>query len=355
MQHNQDLCSLTARILEGLRPVLLAERPDLVMTQGDTVSALAASLASFFERIPVAHVEAGLRTYDMHSPFPEEAIRQIISRLTSLHFAPTSANVQTLLGEGFPSRSIFLTGNPVVDSVLWTRDQVRNSRVDLLSAVVGHNSLRSINRAAHILLVTGHRRENFGAGLREICAAVAELAFSRPEIAVVFSVHPNPHVRGHVHSALETVPNVYLTPPLEYPVFIHLMDRSSLILSDSGGVQEEAAALGKQVLVTRTATERNEAVECGVVRIVGANCRNIVSHANEILDAAESGLRSAPLTNPFGDGHTAEKIVAILRQQDVFDRRSAISLQSLAAALGNAVGTPQPEPSSPYSLLFPTR
>jgi UDP-N-acetylglucosamine 2-epimerase (non-hydrolysing) len=337
MQHNQDLCSLTGRMLEGLRSVLLAERPDLVIVQGDTVSALAGALAAFFERIPVAHVEAGLRTHDTQSPFPEEAIRQMVSRLASLHFAPTQANVQALVNEGVPSRAIFLTGNPVVDAVIWTRNRVRSSRVDPLCHVMEHHVLQQVNRAAHILLVTGHRRENFGQGLREICAAISEIASQRHGVAVVFPVHPNPNVRDLVYSALENVQNVHLTAPLEYPAFIHLMDRCSLIISDSGGVQEEAPVLGKTVLLTRMTTERTEAVDCGAVRVVGSNRHDIIRNVNDVLDAAEFGVSFTPPPAPFGDGRAAERIVTVLRKQDSFDQRSTTSLQALGAALGNVV------------------
>jgi UDP-N-acetylglucosamine 2-epimerase (non-hydrolysing) len=336
MQQNQDLSSLTARILEGLRPVLLAERPDLVIVQGDTVSALAGALGSFFERIRVAHVEAGLRTNDLQSPFPEEAIRQMVSRLASLHFAPTDVNVEALLKEGVPRRAVFLTGNPVVDSVLWTRDRIRSSRVDPLSQVVDRTVLEAIGRASHVILVTGHRRENFGIGLREICGAVAAIALERPDAAIVFPVHPNPSVRDQVHNSLQTVNNVFLLPPLEYPAFVHLMDKSTLILSDSGGVQEEAPALGKPVLVTRATTERMEAVDTGAVRIVGTSRRNIIRAVNEVLDTAEQGCIPMPLTTPFGDGHAAEKIVAIIRQQAAFDRRPSLALQ----VLGNSPSQP---------------
>lgn len=342
MQHNQDLSSLTARILEGLRPVLLAERPDLVIVQGDTASALAASMAAFFERIRVAHIEAGLRTHDLQSPFPEEAIRQMISRVTGLHFAATESNRQALLAEGMSRRSVFLTGNPVVDSVLWTRARVRSSRVNPLSEVLDRTALQQLERASHVVLVTAHRRENFGVGLREICAAVAELARDRKDAAIVFPVHPNPNVHNQVHSALEFLENVFLAPPLEYPAFIYLMDKCSLIVSDSGGIQEEATALGKPVVLTRTTTERTEAVDCGAVRIAGPDRGNIIRNIHALLNAAEAGRLPEPIVCPFGDGNAAEEIVAVIRRQAAYDTRPAISLRALAAALGHAVA-PQPE------------
>lgn len=353
MQHNQNLGSLTARILEGLRSVLLAEKPDLVVVQGDTISAFAGALAAFFERIRVAHVEAGLRTYEIHSPFPEEAMRQMVSRLATIHFAPTEANVQTLVKEGVSPRAVFLTGNPVIDSVLWTRDRLRSSRVDPLSHVFDSATLQQIERAVHVVLVTGHRRENFGGGLREICSALAEIASDRPDIAIVFPVHPNPNVRDLVHSALQHLSNVFLAPPLDYPAFVNLMDKSSLILSDSGGVQEEAPALGKHVLLTRATTERTEAIESGAVRIVGTNRQNIVSAVHEVLRAAELGSLPEPGPNPFGDGHAAEKIVEIIQRQDMFDLRSALSLQALAFALGNSPGLPSIQVETQPARLLP--
>jgi UDP-N-acetylglucosamine 2-epimerase (non-hydrolysing) len=352
MQHNQDLSTVTARILEGLRPVLLAERPDLVIVQGDTVSALAASMASFFERIRVAHVEAGLRTHDLRSPFPEEAIRQMISRMTSLHFAATESNRQALLAEGVPPRAVFRTGNPVVDAVLWTRARVRTSRVNPLSEVLDRAVLQQLERASHVILVTAHRRENLGAGLREICAAVADLARHRGHAFFVFPVHPNPNVRNQVHSALESLENVFLAPPLEYPAFAYLMDKCSLIVSDSGGIQEEAAALGKPVVLTRTTTERTEAVDCGAVRLAGPDRDSIVRHVHALLDAAEAGHPSAPIVCPFGDGNAAEEIVAIIRRQAFYDAQPTISLQALAAALGNSI-TPQAEPETTSISLSP--
>jgi UDP-N-acetylglucosamine 2-epimerase (non-hydrolysing) len=351
MQHNQDLASLTARILEGLRPVLLAERPDLVIVQGDTVSALAASMAAFFERVRVAHVEAGLRTHDVRSPFPEEAIRQMISRMAGLHFAATESNRQALLAEGVPNRAVFLTGNPVVDSVLWTRARVRGARVNPLLEVL-RSALQRLERASHVILVTAHRRENFGAGLREICAAVADVANHRSDAAIVFPVHPNPNVRNQVHSALEALDNVFLTAPLEYPAFVALMDKCSLIISDSGGIQEEATALGKPLVLTRTTTERMEAVDCGAVRLAGADCDNIVRNVHALLDAAESGRLPEFSVCPFGDGSAADEIVAIIRRQAAYDARPAISLQALAAALGSSV-VPQPEPEAQAVSLSP--
>jgi UDP-N-acetylglucosamine 2-epimerase (non-hydrolysing) len=299
-------------------------------------------MAAFFERVRVAHIEAGLRTHDLSSPFPEEAIRQMISRMSGLHFAATESNRQALLAEGVSSRAVFLTGNPVVDSVFWTRTRIRTSRVNPLLGVLDRTALQQLERASHVILVTAHRRENLGSGLREICAAVADLARQRRDAAIVFPVHPNPNVRNQVHSALEFLDNVFLTPPLEYPAFVYLMDKCSLIVSDSGGIQEEAAALGKPLVLTRTTTERMEAVNCGAVRLAGPDRGNIIRNVHELLDAAETGCLPEPIICPFGDGNAAEEIVATIQRQAAYDARPAISLQALAAALGPSV-VPQPE------------
>jgi UDP-N-acetylglucosamine 2-epimerase (non-hydrolysing) len=336
MHHNQDLNSLTGRILTGLRPVLIAERPDLMLVQGDTISAFAASLAAFFEHIPVGHVEAGLRTNNLSSPFPEEAMRQMITRLAALHFAPTQANADTLLKEGVIPRSIHLTGNPGIDAVLWTRDKVRQSRIHPLSAYTSVSDLHRIEQSDHIVLVTAHRRENFGAGLRDLCDAVSQIAVSHPETAIVFPVHPNPNVRGPVHSALGCFRNVFLLPPLDYPAFVHLMDASSCIVTDSGGVQEEAPALGKPVIVTRANTERMESVSAGTSCLTGTVIRNIVTAADEILRLPKCPNIATPASSPFGDGFAAEKIVRILERQTFVEDRTTASLQALIGVLGLA-------------------
>lgn len=353
MHHNQDLNSLAAGILANLRPVLLAERPDLVVVQGDTVSAFAGSLAAFFERIPVAHIEAGLRTYNLASPFPEEAMRQMIARLASIHFAPTQANANTLLQEGAIPRSVYVTGNPGVDAVLWTRDKVRRSRVNPLTGFASAFEIRSIEHADHIVLVTAHRRENFGAGLRELCEAIAQLAVRHPETAFVFPVHPNPNVHGPVHSALGGFKNVLLLAPLDYPAFVYTMDRSTCIITDSGGVQEEAPALGKPLIVTRSTTERTEAISIGSSCLTGADAAQIVAAAEDILRRpAAPSLRTGE-TSPFGDGFAAAKIVRILEQQSFAEDRATQSLQALIRALGLAVRPLVSEPSLQHIQTAP--
>jgi UDP-N-acetylglucosamine 2-epimerase (non-hydrolysing) len=334
MSHNQDLNSLTSTILFSLRPVLLAERPDMVLVQGDTISAFTGALAAFFEHIPVGHIEAGLRTHNLSSPFPEEAMRQIVTRLASVHFAPTQANAETLVKEGVRQRSIHVTGNPGIDAVLWARDKVRRSRVNPLSAHVEISELRRIEQSEHIVLVTAHRRENFGRGLRELCDAIGNIAAHHPESAIVFPVHPNPNVRGPVVSEIGGIRNVFLLSPLDYPAFVHLMDISSCIVTDSGGVQEEAPALAKPVIVTRSSTERMEGLTSGASYLTGAVAAAIVNAVESVLRAPTGAKPAIAALSPFGDGRAAERIVHTLEQQTFVADRGTASLQALMRALG---------------------
>jgi UDP-N-acetylglucosamine 2-epimerase (non-hydrolysing) len=312
MRPNQDLNGVTARILEGIRPVLLSERPDLLMVQGDTVTAFAAALAAFYERIPVGHVEAGLRTYDLEGPFPEEGMRQMLTRLATFHFAPTQHNVTTLIREGVAAGQIFLTGNPVIDSVLWTRDRLSRMKGSPLLDFTSRQNSDRIASTKKLILVTSHRRENFGCGLRNICGGLSEIAAGFPDATIVFPVHPNPNVTEPVNRHLGHFANVMLLPPVDYPAFVYLMDRSSIIISDSGGVQEEAPALGKPVLVTREATERMEAMTSGLVEVVGANRQVIVSRLKAHL--TDESKPTGTSVSPFGDGSAGEKIVDAIRE-----------------------------------------
>jgi UDP-N-acetylglucosamine 2-epimerase (non-hydrolysing) len=334
MDHNQDLNSLTARILSGMRPVLLMERPDLVLVQGDTVSAFAGSLAAFFERIPVGHIEAGLRTSDISSPFPEEAMRQMITRLGTIHFAPTEGNAEALRKEGVPPRGIHVTGNPGIDAVLWTRSKVRKSRVNPLASYVSVSELRRIEQSDRMILVTAHRRENFGPGLGELCKAVTSIAEQYPHTAIVFPVHPNPNVHGPVHAALGYFPNVFLLRPVDYPAFVYLMDASSCIITDSGGVQEEAPALGKPLIVTRANTERTESLLAGVSCLAGTDVGHIVGGVDEILRLPKQTQAGTAGSSPFGDGLAAERIVQILEDRALLQDRGVISLEALIGAVG---------------------
>jgi UDP-N-acetylglucosamine 2-epimerase (non-hydrolysing) len=340
MRPNQDLSGVTARILDGLRPVLLAERPDLVLVQGDTATAFAAALAAFYARIPVGHVEAGLRTYDLDGPFPEEGMRQMVTRLAAFHFAPTQGNVETLLREGVPAKTIFLTGNPVIDSALWTRDRLRRTKLPPLLAFTSQENAERIHLAEKLILVTSHRRENFGGGLRNICGALAEIADEFREALIAFPVHPNPNVSEPVHRWLGDLSNVVLLPPVDYPAFIYLMNRSRAIVTDSGGVQEEAPALGKPVLVTRQATERQEGVTSGLIRTVGTSKRSIVLHLREHLlrEQLASAHKCEDIpASPYGDGRAGEKIVDAIRKLYRLNktaRRAFVTAESLVEQVG---------------------
>jgi len=307
MRDNQTLADFTARALTALDRYLSTERPDLILIQGDTTTVLCSALAAFYHKIPIGHVEAGLRTGDLYAPWPEEANRVLTSRLAALHFAPTETNRQTLLREGVPEDRIFVTGNTVVDALFIARDLVRQAppKIAALPAVlqpgatVGHPPL---------VLITGHRRENFGAGFEQICQAIKGLALRYPKTAFVYPVHLNPNVRKPVFAVLGELANVYLIEPLPYLEFIALMDRATLILTDSGGVQEEAPSLGKPVLVMREKTERPEGVERGLVRLVGTDREAIIAEVSAILEGRATP--SSCVENPYGDGHASERIVA---------------------------------------------
>ena len=299
MRPNQALSALTARLLCGLDEVLKAERPDLVLVQGDTTTALSAALACFYQNVPLGHVEAGLRTGDLRNPFPEEANRVLAARLASWHFAPTAGARDNLLREGVDAGRIVLTGNTVIDALLMTAASA--AELDL-----------GVDPAQRLVLVTSHRRENFGAPLREICRGLRELARRNPDVQFLFPVHPNPNVRDVVHQALADLPNFILSEPLDYARFVAAMRAAHLILTDSGGVQEEAPALGKPVLVLRDETERPEAVAEGVVKLVGPHAQGIVDHAQRLLDDAQAWREMARGVSPYGDGRAAERIVQAL-------------------------------------------
>ena len=331
MHRDQDLNSLTAKLLTELQPVLRAERPDLVLVQGDTLSAYTGALAAFFEHIPVAHVEAGLRTHNLSSPFPEEALRQMISRLAQYHFAPTRQNLETLLREGVSPDRVFLTGNPGVDAVLWTRDRVRRSRLNPLARFTTADNLARIESASELILVTGHRRENAGSGLDQVCSALADAASKNPGLLVVFPVHPSPRVKSLVHSRLSPIPNIVLLPPVDYPAFVWLMDRSSFIVTDSGGIQEEAPVLAKPVLLTRDTTERGEAVAAGGITLVGCEKSLLIAAVDQLLHSIRSGRGERSGILPFGDGDASGKIVTILQHLALPEMRHSASLQALSA------------------------
>lgn len=304
MRPNQSLPDLTARLLTAVDGVLEDERPDAVLVQGDTTTVMATALACFYKRIPVGHVEAGLRTGDMANPFPEEMNRALAGRLSHWHFAPTESARSNLLREGLDSTSIYVTGNTVIDALLDV-----SSRVGPAAPVEAE-----VADGARVVLITTHRRENFGAPLVAICDAVQELAARYQDAVFVLPVHPNPNVREVVRERLVTTPNVRLISPLEYLPFVQMMKRADIILTDSGGVQEEAPALGKPVLVMRAETERPEAVDAGVVRLVGTDRATIVRELSVLMDDPVAYRSMARGVSPYGDGHAAARIVEILQR-----------------------------------------
>jgi UDP-N-acetylglucosamine 2-epimerase (non-hydrolysing) len=304
MQPGQTLAALTARALAALDPVLAAENPATVVVQGDTTTTMAAALAAFYRHIPVAHVEAGLRTGDLCQPFPEEWNRVATARLAALHFAPTEGARRNLLAEGVPSDCIFVTGNTGIDAVLQTVEALDRGALP-------RPDYPWLDCGRKLILVTAHRRESFGPGIAEICEALTALA-GRPDVQIVFPVHRNPNVLDVVSTRLAETPNIVLLEPLEYPAFVDLMRRSYLILTDSGGIQEEAPSLGKPVLVLRDVTERPEAVEAGTVHLVGPHRERIVDAATSLLDNPAEYARMSAVHNPYGDGHAAARIVAEL-------------------------------------------
>ena len=312
MRPNQSLPQLTASILTHLDPALTDLRPDWLLVQGDTTTVMAAALLGYYHRIKVGHVEAGLRTHDKWQPFPEEINRRVASVVADLHFAPTEHSRRNLLSEGVPDEGIVVTGNPVIDAlnIITQRPAPPQARdlLDRLGVSAGEREL---------VLVTAHRRENFGQPLEEICAALRELAETYPQrLQFVYPVHLNPNVQEPVYRLLGSLPNITLLPPLDYLPMVHLMRCARLVLTDSGGLQEEATALNKPTLVLREVTERPEGVEAGVLRLVGTDRERIVRETRTLLEDPQAYQRMAQAPNPFGDGHAAEKIVdAILRHE----------------------------------------
>lgn len=309
MRPGQDLYSITSDILQSIRSVYEAERPDIVLVHGDTTTTFAASLAAFYQRIPVGHVEAGLRTGNLYSPWPEEANRKLTGALARVHFAPTPAARDNLLRENIRPDAIVVTGNTVIDALIAVKGKLEampKLRDDMA------RRFGFLRPDARMLLVTGHRRENFGGGFERICQSIAELARRYPDMDLVYPVHLNPNVQEPVNRLLSAIPNVHLIEPQDYLPFVHLMARSTLILTDSGGVQEEAPALGKPVLVMRDTTERPEAVEAGTVRLVGTDVERIVSGISSLLDDADEYRRMSFAHNPYGDGHACGRIVDAL-------------------------------------------
>lgn len=313
MQPGQDLFDVTSGALLGLRDVLRREQPELVLVHGDTTTCFAASLAAFYEGVPVGHVEAGLRTGDMRRPFPEEMNRVLTGRLASLHFAPTEGARQNLLAEGVAPATIHVTGNTVIDALLDVRGRVAEHPAAHWSGALGPELCERLERPHQkLILVTGHRRESFGQGFADLCLALKRTAHAHSNWLVVYPVHLNPNVRGPVHEHLGHCHNVALCEPVDYAPFVWLMNQSDLIVTDSGGIQEEAPSLGVPVLVTREVTERPEAVEAGTVRLVGTDPERIQQGIEEILAGGELAARMSRAINPYGDGRAAQRIVSLL-------------------------------------------
>ena len=313
MAPNQDLYDITAKVLMGLREVLKNFRPDTVLVHGDTTTSMAASLAAFYMQIPVGHVEAGLRTYNMLSPWPEEMNRQVTDRICTYYFAPTEQSKKNLLQENIDEKKIFITGNTVIDALLMAVDIISSTpgMEEKIAKEFQEKGYTVGNR--EYILVTGHRRENFGEGFLHICKAIKELAALHPDMDIVYPVHLNPNVQKPVYELLSGVDNVYLISPLDYLPFIYAMQHSTLLLTDSGGVQEEAPSLGKPVLVMRDTTERPEAVEAGTVKLVGTDAEAIVSNVTALLQDKEMYKRMSETHNPYGDGQACERIMVALR------------------------------------------
>ncbi|MCW2488208.1 UDP-N-acetylglucosamine 2-epimerase (non-hydrolyzing) [Candidatus Symbiopectobacterium sp. NZEC127] len=310
MQPGQGLSEVTCRILEGLEPVLTAFKPDLVLVHGDTTTTMAASLAALYQRIPVAHVEAGLRTGNLYSPWPEEANRKLTGHLATYHFAPTERARDNLLRENLGDRQILVTGNTVIDALFWVRDRILGDET-LRHALDTHYGFLDANKK--LILVTGHRRENFGDGFERICTALASIARRHPEAQILYPVHLNPNVREPVNRILSGIDNVFLIAPQEYLPFVYLMNRSYLILTDSGGIQEEAPSLGVPVLVMRETTERPEAVDAGTVRLVGTEVATILDAVSQLLTDNAAYQAMSRAHNPFGDGTACQRIIAALK------------------------------------------
>jgi len=317
MQQGQDLYDVTTRVLLGMRDVLKQERPDVVFVHGDTTTSTAAALAAFYQQIPVAHIEAGLRTNNIYNPWPEEMNRQITSRIASFHFAPTELSRRNLLKENIEASKITVTGNTVIDALHRVVDKIQKDKaLDSVLAEslknVGYDVTR-LKEDKKLVLITGHRRENFGDGFLNICRAIKDLASKYPNVDFVYPMHLNPNVRTPIHSMfgenLVDLGNVFFIEPLEYLSFVYLMEKSVIVLTDSGGIQEEAPSLGKPVLVMRNTTERPEALEKGTVKLVGTDYDKIVREMSILLDAPIAYTKMSQAINPYGDGKACERIV----------------------------------------------
>ena len=320
MKQGQDLYDVTARVLTGMRDVLKEARPDVVLVHGDTTTSTAAALAAFYQQIPVGHVEAGLRTHDIYSPWPEEMNRLITGRIASCHFSPTPLSRDNLLKENVAKDKIVVTGNTVIDALYMVVDKIKNNKeLDLELQCLLKNVGYDINRltgSKKLVLITGHRRENFGDGFINICTAIKDLTQKYPDVDFVYPMHLNPNVRKPIHEVigedLSNLGNMFFIEPLEYLSFVYLMEKSAIVLTDSGGIQEEAPGLGKPVLVMRDTTERPEALEAGTVKLVGTDYDKIVNEVSGLLDSQEYYEKMSKAINPYGDGKACSRIVKAL-------------------------------------------
>jgi len=317
MKPNQDLYDITTNVLLGIKNVLNDFKPDVVLVHGDTTTTLATSLATFYQKIKVGHIEAGLRTDNMYNPWPEEANRQITGILTNYHFAPTNTSRENLLKENKKSINIVVTGNTVIDALFLALSKIKtNKKIELKIIEQLSNLNYKIKNNKKIILVTGHRRENHGEGFINICEALKEIALNNSEIDIVYPVHLNPNVQKPVKDILSNISNIFLIKPLQYEQFIYLMDKSYFIITDSGGVQEEAPSLGKPVLVMRETTERPEALNAGTVKLVGTNKEKIIYEAQKLLSDPMSYAIMSKAHNPYGNGRACERIVNFFRERD---------------------------------------
>ncbi|WP_394753079.1 non-hydrolyzing UDP-N-acetylglucosamine 2-epimerase [Crenothrix sp.] len=313
MKPGQTLSGITTEILNRIEPVLVEFKPDLVLVHGDTSTTFCTTLAAFYQRIAVGHVEAGLRTGNIYSPWPEEANRKLTGALAQLHFAPTLQSQSNLLKEAIPANNIHVTGNTVIDALLWVKAKLE---ADNTVSQALHKNFPFLRDGARLVLITGHRRENFGDGFEQICMAIKGLALDFPNVDFLYPVHLNPNVLEPVNRILQDVTNVHLIEPQDYLPFIYLMTRATIILTDSGGIQEEAPSLGKPVLVMRTTTERPEAISAGTVKLVGTDAAVITEAVTELLTNPDEYNRMSFAHNPYGDGKACERIVAIIKNDN---------------------------------------
>ena len=320
MKQGQDLYDVTARVLTGMRDVLKEAQPDVVLVHGDTTTSTASALAAFYQQIPVGHIEAGLRTHNIYSPWPEEMNRLITGRIATYHFSPTPLSRQNLLAEGIKEEAITVTGNTVIDALYWVVEKIKNNK--FLSVELGSflktagYDVNRLNDNRRLVLITGHRRENFGDGFIHMCLAIKNLVEKYPQVDFVYPMHLNPNVRKPIHEVFgeTTADNMLFIEPLEYLSFVYLMEKSDIVLTDSGGIQEEAPGLGKPVLVMRDTTERPEALEAGTVKLVGTDYDKIVGEVSALLDDPVYYDRMSKAVNPYGDGKACKRIVAFLNK-----------------------------------------